>query len=100
MSARALACGADAIGNARSIMIAWWCIRAGLCSGEHWPCPIGMATMEKWKRRWYEQVMVEKIHNIINYIKAHNKWLIQAAAVAGITSPHLFRKEHLAEYKA
>lgn len=98
MSARALACWADAIGNARSIMISWWCIRAWLCSGEHWPCPIGMATMNKNKRRWYEQVMPNKILQIINYIKAHNKWLIQAAAVAWITSPHLFEKKHLAYY--
>jgi len=95
MSARALASWADAIWNARSIMIAWWCIRAWLCSGEHWVCPIGMATMDKSKRRWYEQVMVEKVFHIMNYIKAHNKWLIQAAAVAGITSPHLFGKKHL-----
>ena len=98
MSARALACGADAIGNARSIMISWWCIRAWLCSGEHGPCPIGMATMNKHKRRWYEQVIPKKVEQISNYIKAHNKWLIQAAAVAGITSPHLFEKRHLAYY--
>jgi glutamate synthase domain-containing protein 2 len=97
MSARALACWADAIGNARSIMIAWGCIRAWLCSGENGVCPIGMATMNKNKRRWYEQVITEKIHHITNYIKAHNKWLIQAAAVAGIESPHLFQKKHLAK---
>jgi glutamate synthase domain-containing protein 2 len=40
MSARAMALGADAIGNARSIMIAGGCIRAALCSGEHGTCPV------------------------------------------------------------
>lgn len=95
MSARSLALGADAVGNARSIMIAWWCIRAGLCSGEYGPCPIGMATMSKVKRRGYEQVWSEKVQQIKNYILAHNKGLIQVAAVAGLTSPHLLSKQHL-----
>lgn len=99
MSARALASWADAVWNARSIMIAWGCIRAWLCSGEHGTCPIWMATMDRSKRRWYEQVMVEKVFHITNYIKAHNKWLIQAAAVAWIKGPHLFEKKHLAAYK-
>lgn len=40
MSARALALGADAVGNARSIMISGGCIRAALCSGEHGTCPV------------------------------------------------------------
>lgn len=96
MSARAMAHGADAIGNARSIMIAGWCIRAGLCSGEKWPCPIGMTTMDPGKRRGYEQILPKKVKHIAQYIMAHNKGLIQAAAVAGLTSPHLFSKEHLA----
>ena len=95
MSARAMALWADAIGNARSIMIAWWCIRAGLCSGENWPCPIGMATMKKSKRRWYEQVTEQKVKQIGNYIKAHNKGLIQVAAVAWVTSPHLLNTDHI-----
>ncbi len=72
MSARAIALGADAIGNARSIMIAGGCIRAGLCSGEHGVCPVGMATMKKHKRRGYEQVREKKVEQIANYIKAHN----------------------------
>jgi len=95
MSARAMALGADAIGNARSIMIAGGCIRAGLCSGEHGPCPVGMATMKKGKRRGYEQVWEHKVKQISNYIKAHNKWLIQVAAVAGVKSPHLLEKKHV-----
>jgi hypothetical protein len=32
-----------------------------------------MATMNKNKRRGYEQVIPKKIEQIINYIKAHNK---------------------------
>lgn len=95
MSARALALWADAIGNARSIMIAWWCIRAWLCSGENGPCPIWMATMKKSKRRGYEQVQETKVTQIGNYIKAHNKWLIQVAAVAWVKSPHLLNKDHI-----
>ena len=95
MSARAMALWADAIWNARSIMIAWWCIRAGLCSGENGPCPIGMATMKKWKRRGYEQVQEKKVEQIGRYIKAHNKGLIQVAAVAWVTSPHLLTTDHI-----
>jgi glutamate synthase domain-containing protein 2 len=95
MSARALSSGADAIGNARSIMIAGWCIRAWLCSGEFGVCPVGMATMKKWKRRGYEQVRAEKVDQIANYIKAHNKWLIQVAAVAWVKSPHELSSDHM-----
>ncbi len=95
MSARAMALGADAIGNARSIMIAGWCIRAGLCSGEDGPCPVGMATMKKNKRRGYEQVQEKKVEQIANYIKAHNKWLIQVAAVAGVKSPSDLSLDHM-----
>lgn len=95
MSARAMALGADAIGNARSIMIAGGCIRAGLCSGEYGVCPIGMATMKKNKRRAYEQVQEKKAKQIANYIKAHNKGLIQVAAVAGVTSPSDLSTDHV-----
>ena len=95
MSARAMALGADAIGNARSIMVAGGCIRAGLCSGENGPCPVGMATMQKGKRRGYEQVWRKKADQIKNYIDAHNKGLVQVAAVAGVESPHLIEKKHL-----
>ena len=95
MSARAMALGADAIGNARSIMIAGGCIRAWLCSGEYGVCPIGMATMKKNKRRGYEQVMEKKAEQIKNYIKAHNKWLIQVAAVAWVKSPSELSIDHI-----
>ncbi len=95
MSARAIALWADAIWNARSIMIAGWCIRAWLCSGEYGPCPIWMATMNKSKRRSYEQVWNKKVESMKKYIKAHNKWLIQVAAVAWVTSPHLLNPNHL-----
>lgn len=76
-------------------MIAGGCIRAGLCSGEHGVCPVGMATMKKYKRRGYEQVREQKVDQIANYIKAHNKGLIQVAAVAGVTSPSLLRRKHI-----
>ena len=95
MSARAMALGADAIGNARSIMIAGGCIRAGLCSGEYGVCPVGMATMKKNKRRGYQQVMKQKAKNIARYIKAHNKGLIQVAAVAGVKSPTHLTTDHI-----
>lgn len=95
MSARAMALWADAIGNARSIMIAGGCIRAGLCSWEYGVCPVGMATMKKSKRRSYQQVMENKAKNISNYIKAHNKGLIQVAAVAGVKSPSDLNTDHL-----
>ena len=95
MSARAMALWADAIGNARSIMIAGGCIRAGLCSGEYGVCPVGMATMKNNKRRGYQQVMETKAKNIANYIKAHNKGLIQVAAVAGVKSPTQLTTDHI-----
>ncbi|MDF2379278.1 MAG: FMN-binding glutamate synthase family protein [Candidatus Gracilibacteria bacterium] len=95
MSARAMALGADAIGNARSIMIAGGCIRAGLCSGEKAACPVGMATLNKSKTRSYAQTIEKKISQISNYITAHNKGLIQVAAICGLESPHLLSEEHL-----
>ncbi len=95
MSARAMALGADAVGNARSIMIAGGCIRAGVCSGEKATCPVGMATMNKSKRKAYAQAMEEKSRQIANYIKAHNKGLIQVAAICGVKSPSLLNKDHL-----
>jgi len=55
MSAKALALWADAIWNARSIMISAGCIRAWLCSWEQWACPVWLATMKKSKRRAYKQ---------------------------------------------
>lgn len=94
-SARALALGADAIGNARSIMIAGGCIRAGLCSGEHGNCPVGLATMNKGKRRAYAQAWDTKVEQIGNYIRAHNHGIIQVAAICGIDSPSKLSKEHV-----
>ncbi len=94
-SARALALWADAVGNARSVMIAWWCIRAGLCSGEHGPCPVGIATMQRNKRRGYEQVRQQKVEHIKNYINAHNHWLMQVAAVVWVDSPSKLSPDHI-----
>jgi hypothetical protein len=51
--------------------------------------------MKKNKRRGYQQVQEEKAKNISNYIKAHNKWLIQVAAVAWVKSPHLLNTDHV-----
>ena len=96
MSARAMALGADAVGNARSIMISGGCIRAGLCSGEHGNCPVGMATMKKKNRRSYAQAWDKKVQQIQNYIKAHNKGLIQVASICGVASPSLLAPEHVA----
>jgi len=95
MSARAMALGADAVGNARSIMIAGGCIRAGVCSGEHGDCPVGMATMKKGKRRAYAQAKEKKAKQISNYIKAHNKGLIQVGAICGVKSPSMLGLEHI-----
>lgn len=95
MSARALALGADAVGNARSIMLAGGCIRAGVCSGEHGDCPVGMATMKKRKRRAYAQTYDKKVRQIANYIHAHNKGLVQVGAICGVKSPHLLEKKHI-----
>ena len=96
MSARALALGADAVGNARSVMISGGCIRAGLCSGENGPCPVGMATMNKQKRRAYAQTIEKKIEQISNYLRVHNKGVIQVAAICGIESPSSLSKKHIA----
>ena len=95
MSARALAYGADAIGNARSIMISAGCIRAALCSGEKGNCPVGLATMEKKNRRGFEQALDEKAKNVTNYIQAHNQELILVSGIAGVNSPHKLGMEHI-----
>lgn len=97
MSAKALAIGADAIWNARSIMIAGGCIRAGLCSGEEGNCPVGLATMNKSNRRAYRQTWDKKVSQITNFIKAHNKGLEQVAAISWVSSPHMLEKKHLAK---
>ena len=96
MSARAMALGADAVGNARSIMISGGCIRAGLCSGEHGNCPVGLATMKKSNRRSYAQTWHKKVQQIQNYIKAHNKGLIQVASICGVPSPSELAPAHIA----
>lgn len=95
MSAKALALGADAVGNARSIMIAGGCIRAGVCSGEHGTCPVGMATMNKRRRRGYAQAIEKKTQQIANYIKSHNKGLVQVGAICGVKSPSMLNQEHV-----
>ena len=96
MSAKALALGADAIWNARSIMISAGCIRAWKCSWEHGPCPVWIATMEKKNRRAYRQAWDKKVQQISNFINAHNKWLIQVAAISWLKSPSLFSRENIA----
>lgn len=96
MSARAMALWADAIGNARSIMISGGCIRAGLCSGEHGTCPVGLATMEKKNRRAYAQAWDAKVQQISNYITAHNKGVLQVASICGVESPTLLTIKHIA----
>ena len=96
MSARAMALGADAVGNARSIMISGGCIRAGLCSGEHGDCPVGMATMKKSNRRSYAQTWDRKVQQIQNYIKAHNQGLIQVSSICGVPSPSDLNPKHIA----
>lgn len=95
MSARALAMGADAIGVARGIMVAGGCIRAGVCSGEHADCPVGLATMKKGKRRGYAQTLDKKILQISNYITAHQKGLIQVAGICGVKGPQFLTEEHI-----
>ena len=97
MSAKALALWADAIWNARSIMISAWCIRAGLCSWENWTCPVWIATMKKKNRRAYKQAWNKKVEQISNFIESHNKWLIQVAAISWLESPHMFEKKHIAK---
>ena len=97
MSAKALALWADAIWNARSIMIAWGCIRAGLCSWEEGNCPVGLATMNKSNRRWYRQTWDKKVEQISNFINAHNKGLIQVASIAWVKSPNYLEKKHIAK---
>lgn len=97
MSARALALGADAVGNARSIMISGGCIRAALCSGEHGTCPVWLATMKKKNRRAYAQAWDAKVKQIWNYITAHNKWLIQVASICGVKSPSELTLKHIAK---
>jgi len=97
MSAKALAIWADAIWNARSIMIAGWCIRAWLCSWEEGNCPVWLATMNKSNRRAYRQTWDQKIKQIWNFIKAHNAWLIQVASISWVKSPNHLTKKHLAE---
>jgi len=96
-SARALAIGADAIGEARAVMIAGGCIRSGFCSGENGDCPVGLATMKRSKRRGYEQSFSEKVKNIENYFRAHEHGLEQIAAICGVDSPSRLLPEHLAE---
>ena len=97
MSAKALALWADAIGNARSIMISAGCIRAAKCSGEHWACPVGIATMKKANRRWFRQAWDKKVEQVFNFINAHNKWLIQVAAISGLKWPQGFEKKHVVD---
>ena len=96
MSAKALALWADAIWNARSIMIAAGCIRAWHCSWEHWACPVWIATMVKKNRRAYKQAWDQKVKWISNFINAHNKGLIQVWAIAWVKSPSLLEKKHIA----
>jgi glutamate synthase domain-containing protein 2 len=96
MSAKALALWADAIGNARSIMISAGCIRAAKCSWEHWACPVGIATMKKANRRWFRQAWDKKVTQVSNFINAHNKWLIQVAAISWLKGPQGFEKKHVA----
>lgn len=95
MSAKALALWADAIWNARSIMISAGCIRAWLCSWENWTCPVWLATMKKSKRRAYKQAWDKKIKWVTNFIHAHNKWLIQVSSIAWVDSPDKLNKKHL-----
>jgi glutamate synthase domain-containing protein 2 len=97
MSARALALWADAIWNARSIMISAGCIRAWLCSWEQWACPVWLATMKKSKRRAYKQAWDKKVKWISNFIKAHNKWLVQVASIVWVDSPHKLNEKHIAK---
>lgn len=97
MSAKALAHGADAIGNARSIMIAGGCIRAGLCSGEYGTCPVGLATMNKNNRKAYAQNFDAKVTQIRNYINAHKKGIVQVASICGVKSPSELASKHIAK---
>jgi glutamate synthase domain-containing protein 2 len=97
MSAKALAHWADAIWNARSIMISAGCIRAAKCSWEHWACPVGIATMKKSNRRGFRQAWDKKVEQVSNFINAHNAWLIQVAAISWLKGPQDFEKKHIAE---
>ena len=96
VSAKAMALGADAVGNARSVMIAGGCIRVGLCSGEYGTCPVGLATMKKKHQRAYAQAWDAKVAQIGRYLKARNKGLIQVASIVGVDSPSKLVSEHVA----
>ncbi len=97
MSAKALALWADAIWNARSIMISAGCIRAAKCSWEHWACPVGIATMKKANRRWFRQAWDKKVEQVSNFIRAHNAWLIQVWAIAWLSSPSELDTTHISK---
>jgi hypothetical protein len=56
--------------------------------------------MKKANRRAYAQAWDAKVKQIGNYIKAHNKGLIQVAAICGVAGPHALRPEHVASVKA
>ena len=94
-SARALALGADLVGTARGIMLSAGCIRSGKCSGENGPCPVGLATMKKNKRKSYAMVIEEKAKSVTRYIKAHNKDLVSVSSICGVYSPNKLNKNHI-----
>ncbi len=81
-------------------MISAGCIRAAKCSGEHGACPVGLATMKKSNRRGFQQAWDKKVLQVSNFINAHNKGLIQVAAISGLKSPSDFEAKHVVEKEA
>lgn len=86
----ALALGADAVTNARGLMISVGCIQAQRCHSN--TCPVGVATTDE--KLMQALVVDEKKWRVLNYVAALRAGLNSLAAASGLRSPTQFERSH------
>lgn len=92
--AMALALGADLVNIARGFMLSVGCIQAQVCHTN--TCPVGVTTTDPQLQR--ALVVDEKLYRACNYLITIRQGLFELAAVAGLSSPTQFSREHIMYY--
>ncbi|MUV37583.1 Methylamine--glutamate N-methyltransferase [Lentibacillus sp. JNUCC-1] len=93
--AMALALGADLVNIARGFMLSVGCIMSQVCHKN--TCPVGVATTDPHLQKGL--VIDEKKYRACNYLVTLRQALFELAAVAGLSSPTQFTREHI-EYQS
>ncbi len=86
-----MALGADLVNIARDFLQSVGCIQSLVCHKN--TCPVGLATTDPYLQK--ALIIEEKKYRACNYLITVREALFKLAAVAGLSSPTEFTREHI-----